>query len=77
MVEDLVSSELTEGPVGHGLPEEGRVYPVLMGDYASEKATWARTDIAVGAALVKPTPLFTKLAPELGETGPDWAPINK
>ncbi|WP_024794553.1 methionine--tRNA ligase [Tomitella biformata] len=77
MVEDLVSSELPIGPVGHGLPDEGRIYPVLMGDYASEKATWARTDLKVGAALQKPTPLFAKLEPELGETGPEWAPVNK
>ena len=24
----------------------------------------------------KPTPLFTKLDPKLGDTGPDWAPIS-
>ena len=27
-------------------------------------------------ALVKPTPLFTKLDEKLGKTGPDWAPIE-
>ena len=50
-------------------------YPVLTGDYASEQATWARRDIEVGRPLAKPTPLFGKLDPKLGETGPDWAPI--
>ncbi|MBE9373916.1 methionine--tRNA ligase [Saccharopolyspora sp. HNM0983] len=50
-------------------------YPVLMGDYAAEQARWASADIEVGRPLAKPTPLFGKLAPELGETGPEWAPI--
>jgi methionyl-tRNA synthetase len=27
--------------------------------------------------LSKPTPLFAKLDPELAETGPEWAPIEK
>ena len=51
-------------------------YPVLTGDYAAEQATWRRRDIEVGRPLVKPTPLFTKLDPGLGETGPPWAPIG-
>jgi methionyl-tRNA synthetase len=50
-------------------------YPVLTGDYAAEQASWQRTDIEVGRPLTKPTPLFTKLDPKLGETGPPWAPI--
>jgi methionyl-tRNA synthetase len=50
-------------------------YPVLTGDYAAEQASWQRTDIEVGRPLTKPTPLFTKLDPKLGETGPQWAPI--
>jgi methionyl-tRNA synthetase len=50
-------------------------YPVLTGDYAAEQASWQRTDIEVGRPLIKPTPLFTKLDPKLGETGPSWAPI--
>jgi methionyl-tRNA synthetase len=50
-------------------------YPVLTGDYANEQATWARRDIEVGRPLAKPTPLFAKLDPGLGETGPEWAPI--
>lgn len=51
-------------------------YPVLTGDYASEHAIWARRDIEVGRPLAKPTPLFGKLDPGLGETGPGWAPIT-
>ncbi len=75
-VEDLVSPELPSGPVGAGVPAEGRTYPVIMGDYAAEKARWARTEVEVGVPLAKPTPLFTKLDPKLGETGPEWAPIQ-
>ncbi|QFZ16638.1 methionine--tRNA ligase [Saccharothrix syringae] len=52
-----------------------REYPVLTGDYAAEQATWASTPIEVGRPLAKPTPLFAKLDPELGEKGPEWAPI--
>ena len=26
--------------------------------------------------LVKPTPLFAKLDEKLGQTGPDWAPVE-
>ncbi|WP_367132534.1 methionine--tRNA ligase [Saccharothrix sp. HUAS TT1] len=52
-----------------------REYPVLTGDYAAERATWASTPIEVGRPLAKPAPLFAKLDPELGETGPEWAPI--
>ncbi|GGC68317.1 methionine--tRNA ligase [Hoyosella rhizosphaerae] len=64
-------------PVGANLPEAGRSYPVLMGDYANEKAQWARTEVKPGTPLSKPKPLFAKLAPELGETGPEWAPVVK
>jgi methionyl-tRNA synthetase len=57
--------------------EEGSPdYPVLMGDYAAEQARWASTPIEVGRPLVKPTPLFAKLDETLGQTGPDWAPIE-
>ncbi len=45
-------------------------YPVITGDYAAEQARWSRADIEVGRPLAKPTPLFTKLDPKLGETGP-------
>jgi methionyl-tRNA synthetase len=52
-----------------------REYPVLTGDYAAEQARWGSTPIEVGRPLAKPAPLFAKLDPELGETGPEWAPI--
>jgi methionyl-tRNA synthetase len=55
---------------------DGPAYPVLTGDYAAEKATWKSTPIEPGRPLVKPTPLFNKLDPKLGETGPEWAPIQ-
>ncbi|AEK46942.1 methionine--tRNA ligase [Amycolatopsis mediterranei] len=55
----------------------GRVNPILTGDYAAEQAKWASTPIEVGKPLAKPSPLFTKLDPALGETGPEWAPIVK
>ncbi|MEO5833264.1 MAG: methionine--tRNA ligase [Nakamurella sp.] len=51
-------------------------YPVLTGDYQAQQAVWARRDIRPGARLAKPTPLFPKLDPALGETGPDWAPVG-
>jgi methionyl-tRNA synthetase len=53
----------------------GRVNPILTGDYASEQASWESTPIEVGRPLAKPSPLFAKLDPKLGETGPDWAPV--
>ena len=59
---------------GAGVPDVVQ-YPVITGDYAAEQATWARRPIEVGRPLTKPTPLFTKLDPKLGETGPSWAPI--
>ena len=37
---------------------------------------WESAPIEPGTPLVKPTPLFTKLDEELGETGPDWARIS-
>jgi methionyl-tRNA synthetase len=52
-------------------------YPVLMGDYAGEQARWESSPIEVGRPLNKPSPLFPKLDPELGETGPEWAPIAR
>jgi methionyl-tRNA synthetase len=66
-VDDLGSPGIPQGPA----------YPVLMGDYAGEQARWASTPVEVGRPLVKPTPIFPKLDPELGETGPDWAPIAR
>ncbi|MEV4144545.1 methionine--tRNA ligase [Amycolatopsis sp. NPDC049691] len=56
---------------------DGRVNPILTGDYAAEQAKWESTPIEVGRPLQKPSPLFTKLDPALGETGPEWAPITK
>ncbi|HEY1570003.1 MAG TPA: methionine--tRNA ligase [Pseudonocardiaceae bacterium] len=56
---------------------EGRRYPVITGDYDKELARWESVPIEVGRPLAKPTPLFTKLDPELGETGPDFAPISR
>ena len=53
----------------------GQVNPILTGDYASEQARWESTPIEVGRPLDKPTPLFAKLDPKLGETGPSWAPV--
>ncbi len=55
--------------------DEDAPYPVIMGDYAAEQATWASTPITPGTPLQKPTPLFRKLDEKLGQTGPDWAPI--
>ncbi|MCI2420668.1 methionine--tRNA ligase [Saccharopolyspora sp. K220] len=57
------------------LDDASSSYPVLMGDYAAEQAKWRSTEIEVGRPLQKPTPLFAKLDPKLGETGPEWAPI--
>ncbi|MGW3998941.1 methionine--tRNA ligase [Amycolatopsis sp. NPDC004772] len=56
---------------------DGRVNPILTGDYAAEQAKWESAPIEVGKPLAKPSPLFTKLDPALGETGPEWAPIVK
>jgi methionyl-tRNA synthetase len=53
----------------------GRVNQIITGDYAGEQAKWKSTPIEVGKPLEKPTPLFTKLDPKLGETGPEWAPV--
>ncbi|HEY7592623.1 MAG TPA: methionine--tRNA ligase [Actinophytocola sp.] len=54
----------------------GRMNPILTGDYAAEQARWESTPVEVGRPLSKPTPLFAKLDPKLGETGPEWAPIT-
>jgi methionyl-tRNA synthetase len=48
-----------------------------MGDYASAQARWESRPITPGAPLQRPTPLFTKLDEKLGETGPEWAPIER
>ncbi|WP_337824039.1 methionine--tRNA ligase [Amycolatopsis sp. A1MSW2902] len=64
--------ELQEVP---DLDVPDRVNPILTGDYAGEQARWESKPVEVGRPLAKPTPLFTKLDPKLGETGPEWAPI--
>jgi methionyl-tRNA synthetase len=56
---------------------EGRTFPVITGDYDKELARWESVPIEVGKPLAKPTPLFSKVDPELGETGPEFAPIIK
>ena len=63
-------------PVGAGLPEKGRSYPVIMGNYRDQQAVWTRIDVVPGTALIKPRPLIAKLDPELAETGPSWARVN-
>jgi methionyl-tRNA synthetase len=69
-------TDLPDDVEGIGVPEP-RDYPVLSGDYPAQQAVWRRRDIEVGRPLAKPTPLFAKLDPGLGDTGPDWAPINQ
>ena len=71
-----VTDDQPAEPVGVGLPAQGHPYPVLMGDYAGEQARWARSQVVAGTPLSKPSPLFSKLDPTLGETGPEWAPVN-
>ena len=56
--------------------EDGRRYPVLMGDYRGDAAVWESQPIKPGTPLEKPTPLFKKLDESLGETGPEWAPLS-
>ena len=72
-----VTDDMPVELVGEGLPDAGRSYPVIMGDYAAEQARWARTEITPGTPLAKPSPLFAKVDPELAETGPSWAPIQQ
>ncbi len=57
-------------------PEGGPDYPVITGDYAAEQARWTSVPIEPGRPLAKPTPLFAKLDPGLGDTGPAWSPIQ-
>lgn len=72
-----VKDESPRTPVGVGLPEEGSTYPVIMGNYTEQQATWQRIELTPGTPLSKPKPLFQKLDPELAETGPEWAPVVK
>ena len=64
-------------PIGVGLPEAQRSYPVIMGDYGNQLAAWRRFEVVPGTALEKPKPIFAKLDPELAETGPEWAQVAK
>ena len=54
----------------------GRTNPILTGDYSAEQAVWESKPIEVGRPLSKPSPLFAKLDAKLGETGPEWAPVQ-
>ncbi len=63
--------------VGVGLPPENHPYPIITGDYTAQQATWQRVDVVPGTPLSKPKPLVAKLDPELAETGPEWAPVQK
>lgn len=71
-----VTNESPRQPVGVGLPDPAHTYPVIMGDYQTQAAKWERIDMVPGTVLSKPAPLVTKLDPELGETGPEWAPVQ-
>ena len=62
--------------VGVGLPEKGQTYLTITGDYTQQQAVWGRVEVTPGTALDKPQPLIAKLDPELGETGPEWAPVQ-
>ncbi len=72
-----VENDSLRQPVGTGLPDPAHSYPVIMGDYKAQAAKWERIDVIPGTALNKPAPLITKLDPELGETGPEWAPVQQ
>jgi methionyl-tRNA synthetase len=70
-----VQDDLPVDLTGTNLPEEGHSYPIITGDYDAQQATWARVDVVPGTKLEKPKPLIAKLDPELGVTGPEWAPV--
>lgn len=72
-----VADESPIDPVGVGVPDKGRTYKIITGDYSSQQAVWERIDVVPGTELRKPQPLVTKLDPELGETGPEWARVIK
>ncbi|WP_295803674.1 methionine--tRNA ligase [uncultured Corynebacterium sp.] len=75
-VEDVVDDMPVE-LVGVNLPPENHPYPIITGDYTGQQAVWQRIDVTPGTVLQKPKPLVAKLDPELGETGPEWAPVQK
>ena len=74
-VEEVVDDE-EFNLVGVGLPEKGQTYLTITGDYSQQQAVWQRVDVTPGTELSKPQPLIAKLDPELGETGPEWAPVQ-
>ena len=74
-VEEVVDDE-EFNLVGAGLPEKGQTYLTITGDYSQQQAEWKRADVTPGTELSKPQPLIAKLDPELGETGPEWAPVQ-
>ena len=74
--EDVVADMPVE-VVGVNLPPENHPYPIITGDYTAQQAAWKRIDVTPGTTLQKPKPLVAKLDPELGETGPEWAPVQK
>ncbi len=53
---------------GQGAPAgSSDTYPVITGDY-SQTPAWVSRPVEVGTPIEKPTPIFTKLDPELVET---------
>ena len=74
-VEEVVDDE-EFNLVGAGLPEKGQTYLTITGDYTQQQAVWKRVEVTPGTELSKPQPLIAKLDPELGETGPEWAPVQ-
>ncbi|SES00636.1 methionine--tRNA ligase [Corynebacterium cystitidis] len=71
-----VVDEAVHDLVGVNLPQKGQTYPVITGDYTQQRAVWKRIDVEPGTVLSKPKPLIAKLEPELGQTGPQWAPVS-
>ena len=45
---------------GSTTSDAGRTYPIVTGDY-SRTPRWESVPVVVGATVVKPTPIFTKL----------------
>lgn len=70
-----VADDMPVEPVGVGLPEKNKTYPVIMGDYTQQQAAWQRVECVPGTPLSKPKPLIQKLDPALAEEGPSWASV--
>ncbi|RAV31738.1 methionine--tRNA ligase [Corynebacterium heidelbergense] len=71
-----VTDDSPREPVGAGVPEPGRTYPIITGDYTQQRAVWRRRELEPRTPLSKPKPLFAKLDPELAQTGPAFAPVQ-